>query len=303
MRSKTSEQLGRDVCHYYENVVSRSKKLTCSHFIDQQIPKSTICRILQRYEQRGTADYKKKSGRSVRVATPKAIKAVDKEYKKDPGMSVRNLAHKLKLSPTTVHNIKVKKLGIKSYKAISAPKYTEEQKKRSKTNCWKIAEKRLDPKLSKILVMDDETYCPIDPNDVPGTKYYSSTDKKTVPEKYKYKSKSKFPKRYLVWQAIDSLGNVSKPYVTNATMNTERYLNECIKKRLVPFIKNRDVLFWPDMASCHYSRPVVEYFASKNIDFVEKKIMHQTYPRQDLLKNFGLYVRRNIVNEKLQPKI
>lgn len=271
MRSKTSEQLGRDVCHYYENVVSRSKKLTYSHFIDQQIPKSTICHILQRYEQRGTADYKKKSGRSVRVATPKAIKAVDKEYKKDPGMSVRNLAHKLKLSPTTVHNIKVKKLGIKSYKAISAPKYTEEQKKRSKTNCRKIAEKRLDPKLSKILVMDDETYCPIDPNDVPGTKYYSSTDKKTVPEKYKYKSKSKFPKRYLVWQAIDSLGNVSKPYVTNATMNTERYLNECIKKRLVPFIKNRDVLFWPDMASCHYSRPVVEYFASKNIDFVEKK--------------------------------
>lgn len=119
--------------------------------------------------------------------------------------------------------------------------------------------------------MDDETYCPIDPYDVPGLKFYSSSDKVTVSEKFKYKPKAKFAKKYLISQILDSDGNVSKPYVTTETMNTERYLNNCVKKILVPFINNRDVLFWPDMASCHYARPVVDYLRSKKIDFVEKK--------------------------------
>ena len=59
-------------------------------------------------------------------------------------------------------------------------------------------------------------------------------------------------------------------------MNSERCLNDCLKKRLIPFINNRDVLFWPDMATCHYSESVVNYLKSKNIDFIEK---HNNAPK------------------------
>jgi len=41
-------------------------------------------------------------------------------------------------------------------------------------------------------------------------------------------------------------------------------------KRLVPFINKRKILFWPDMASCHYTSEVKECFESESIEFVEK---------------------------------
>ena len=40
-------------------------------------------------------------------------------------------------------------------------------------------------------------------------------------------------------------------------INQEVYLNECIEKRLVPFVqehyKNGKYVFWPDLASSHYA--------------------------------------------------
>ena len=116
--------------------------------------------------------------------------------------------------------------------------------------------KRLKPGTSKILVMDDETYCPIDPNNITGSKFYSVTNNKSKYEQFKFKLKPRFLKEYLIWQALDSLGNISKPSISTSTMNSERYLKDCVKKRLIPFINNRDVLFWPDMATCHYSASV-----------------------------------------------
>lgn len=80
-------------------------------------------------------------------------------------------------------------------------------------------------------------------------------------DKLKFKQKTKFFKKYMVWQAIDSFGNDSDPYITTGTINASIYLEECLKKRLLPFlVQNHDldkVLFWPDMATCHYATDAV----------------------------------------------
>lgn len=73
--------------------------------------------------------------------TPKVIRKDQKEFKKDPGVSERNLINKLKIAQSTLHDIKAKKLGLKSYKAISAPKYNQGQENGAKINSRKIAEK------------------------------------------------------------------------------------------------------------------------------------------------------------------
>lgn len=36
------------------------------------------------------------------------------------------------------------------------------------------------------------------------------------------------------------------------------------------FHKNDQILFWPDLASCHYVKKVTDYLTSKNIDFAPK---------------------------------
>lgn len=54
----------------------------------------------------------------------------------------------------------------------------------------------------------------------------------------------------MVWQALDTDGEVSNSFITTDTLNEKSYLEECIKKRLVPFIKkhykNNNIILWPD---------------------------------------------------------
>ena len=66
-----------------------------------------------------------------------------------------------------------------------------------------------------VLVIDDETYVPLDPSDVPGQAYYTTDDRENLDPEQKIKPKAKFAKRYLVRQAIYENGNVSEPYVTD----------------------------------------------------------------------------------------
>ena len=42
-----------------------------------------------------------------------------------------------------------------------------------------------------------------------GRNFLNFIDKNQTPDSNSFKGKEKFPKRYLIWQAIDELGNVS----------------------------------------------------------------------------------------------
>ena len=57
-------------------------------------------------------------------------------------------------------------------------------------------------------------------------------------------------------------------------MNKEIYLEECLKKMLLPFLRKyhdiNNILFWTDLATCHYSNIVQGWLKSKNIEFVSK---------------------------------
>jgi hypothetical protein len=121
--------------------------------------------------------------------------------------------------------------------------------------------------------MDDETYCPADPKDIPGRKYYHCCDKTSVSYEIRFKGKAKFFEKFLVWQAIDEFGNVSDSYISTGNMNAKVYLEQCIKKRLVPFIQKQhrieDVIFWPDMARVHYAKAVIDFLKSIGLEFIE----------------------------------
>ncbi|OXA61417.1 Vitelline membrane outer layer protein 1 [Folsomia candida] len=238
MRTKNSEELAKKFCHYYEKVCERVRIMVNSHFEKEKIHNGAICGVLDMHEGRRNAEFKKLKNRPARVATPKMIRRVQKENKNNLGMSDSNLGYKLKISKLSLHDIKPTKLGVKSYRATPAPKYNQGQQKRAKPNSRQIAEKRVKQNMPVNLVMNDETNCSNDPDEVPARKYYSCTNQKTFKDSFKYTPKSKFPIKHIIGRALDSLGDVSKPFVT--TMTSERYLNDCVKKILIPFINNRD---------------------------------------------------------------
>ena len=69
---------------------------------------------------------------------------------------------------------------------------------------------------------------------------------------------------------------VSQAYFvpSGLAINQNIYLEQCIKKRLVPFIEKHHsdgkYLFWPDLASAHYAKTVISYFNEKRVNYVTK---------------------------------
>ena len=41
----------------------------------------------------------------------------------------------------------------------------------------------------------------------------------------------------MVWKCFDEDGNCSTPFISDKTITGKIYLNECMKRRLLPFIK------------------------------------------------------------------
>ena len=75
-----------------------------------------------------------------------------------------------------------------------------------------------------------------EPQDNGGPKFFKFFDKNQTPDLVRFKEEEKFPKRYRIWQAIDGFGNVSKPYIEVGSLKANGYLEECLRKRFLPFI-------------------------------------------------------------------
>ena len=251
MRVSERQVIAHRVLQYYQK---HGMKETVRHFAEEEEKPNTIRVIINRCLRTGSSEFKPKPGRSRTVATPEVVKAVKKKLI-NRNTSERVVAKEVGISDTTVHRIKSEH-NIKTHKCIETPSYENDQADRAQNLCRKLYRKSS----KKVFILDDETYVPADPKQVHVRKFYNFTDKSKVPNSVRFKPKAKFPKKFLVWQVIDELGNVSKPYVKLKSMKSDEYLEECLKKILLPFIQkyhsDSDVLFWPDLASIHYSKDV-----------------------------------------------
>ncbi|OXA42369.1 hypothetical protein Fcan01_22797 [Folsomia candida] len=177
-------------------------------------------------------------------------------------MSVRAAPRHLKISKTYLHKIKANIMGFKTYNIKTAPKYNEDENAGAATNFPKLFEKMLKstPRI-----------------------FWSWIMKTTAPLTSKHQS----CKVLLIWPEIDKNGSVSNPFASTKNMNFELYLKECVIKRLTPSIKNKHVLFWPNMCKCHNAKIVTEYFRGKKLNSSIRKTASQKYLSGDPLKDFG----------------
>lgn len=123
------------------------------------------------------------------------------------------------------------------------------------------------------IVMDDETYVKSDFKQLPGQSFYVSKVRGGVSNKYKLIRIGKFPKKHMIWQAICTCGLKSQPFVATGSINSEIYMTECLEKRLLPFLQshNTQPLFWPDLASCHYSKKYIKLVFNEQHQLCEKR--------------------------------
>lgn len=110
--------------------------------------------------------------------------------------------------------------------------------------------------------------------------------------------------RVLVWLAISEKG-ISKIFFCHSnSMNKEIYAKECIRKRLLPFIEDQhsdgNCLFWPDLASCHYARDVLNTFAEEDINYVSKDRNPPCVPQLRPIEDFWGALKQKVYHHNWQ---
>ena len=126
---------------------------------------------------------------------------------------------------------------------------------------------------------------------MPGNVGYYAENKQMCPVNVRFAQKTKYPPKMLMWIAFSEHG-LSRPYFRrqpSTAINSEIYINECLQKRLLPFIKQHhsdsNYIFWPDLASAHYAKDTVVWM-EENINFVPKERNPPNVPQARAIENF-----------------
>lgn len=104
----------------------------------------------------------------------------------------------------------------------------------------------------------------------------------------------------MVWQAICTCGERSQSFITSGTINSQIYIEECLKKRLLPFINSHSIstFFWPDLASCHYSKATMEWYETNNVNVVPKDVNPPNVPELRPIERYWALCKRNLKESK-----
>lgn len=262
-----------------------------------KLPKSTVFSVCKSFDQRLTVDRKVGSGTNRKVCSRQMDRKVVAIIEKHPNLSVRNVARKVGKSKSYVQKVK-QRHGLKAYKVKKVPNRDDKQNFNAKSRA-KVLYTQLLQKFS-CTIMDDETYVLEDFKQLPGLAFYTAMQRNAVAECYRTKKQSKFPKKYLVWQAICSCGRKSKSFVSTGTINKDIYEKECLQKRLLPFIRSHDspALFWPDLASCHYAKSILEWYNAHEVKYVPKTANPPNCPELRPVEKYWALIKRKLFETK-----
>ena len=186
-----------------------------------------------------------------------------------------------------------KKTFIRYRKKIRVPLRNEQQKEVLRKKCGQMCVLFR----GKKVIIDDESYFRLSNSDLSGNTGFYTSNIATTSDCVKLKRVTKYEPKLLVWVAISPLGK-SKHYIVpyGQAVNETVYIEHCLKASLVPFI-NRvhsdvEIVFWPDLASSYYSKKVLAYLESQNIEIVPKASNPANAPEMRPIEDFWTEIKR-----------
>lgn len=260
---------------------------------------ATVKRAIRNYKLNISNDRKPGQGRSVGPADPQMERKALKLFERRRNDSTRDLARKLGTSASMIQRIKARN-GYKTYTKQNIAKKTTKQFNDGIDRA-KNFESFLRGKKNHCMIMDDETYVKLDFSTLPGKEFYIKKPGETLPASTTTFASEKFPAKRMIWQAICECGERSRPFVVTGTMNSQLYIDECLQKRLLPFVTDHKVpcIFWPDLAPIHYSRSALQWFEDNNIQLVPKTANPASVPEDRPIERYWALCKREL---KKEPK-
>lgn len=261
-----------------------SKAEIVNHFVLEGVARRTMYSVLDKLGTSSSIKERKRTGRPSSWTSDRK-KRLKRLTNNRCNVSQNDLAPKFNVNQSTICR-QLAKMKITYRKREKAPKYTEEQAKRSRILSRKLYKRLRDENPS--IVMDDEKYFLFSKAQYDG---YYSIDKNSTPDSVRFLGQQKFPPKLLVWIAISEQGS-SQPFFAlskHETINSEVYINECLQSRLLPFISkhHRDggYTFWPDLARAHTSKAAIAWMKD-NVQFVPPETNPPNVPQARPIENF-----------------
>lgn len=269
--------------------------------VEAKVYRKTVSEVIKRFKEDLTVNRREGSGRKKGFHSPKKVKKAINLFRKNPNTSVRKVAQKVGCSSTTVQKIKAVS-GLKSYKVQKVPDRNAVKNKEAKTRAKKLKADFFQK--YSCCVMDDETYVLADFSQLPGLEFYTADHRGGVDEEFRVKKQTKFPKKFLVWQAICSCSQRSEIFISQGSINSKIYVEECLEKRLLPFLTKHRVstFFWPDLASCHYSKATKEWYGANGVVLVPKEANPPNCPELRPIERYWALVKRELKKTKKSAK-
>lgn len=258
------------------------------------LPKTTVYDVINRFK--GTLSVKCAAGRGRKpgASDKNLAQKIVRSCKQNPGLSDEVRAQRYQISRSTAKRRRLE-ASYKQYRAVKVPNRNDKQVEVVKTRVRTLYDKVL-TKHQGCIMMDDETPIKADFRQLPGPKFYTAQERLGVADKYKFIKLDKFGKKMMIWQAICSCGLKSEPLVTTSTFDSKFYIENCLQKRLLPFIRRHDVpvKFWPDLASCHYSKSTMKWYEENGVDVVTKDMNPPNCPEFRPIENFWGIVKKDL---------
>lgn len=302
MVSKQEDRRKRIYEFYFSNR-DKGKKFTVDHFLAERVPGKTIYRIISRVENNSGHQRVKGSGRVAKIMTKRRIERLKGMFDHKDGVSQRQAGRKFGCSHQFITKTLKTKTNIRVHKKIVIPKRTEDQKDKIK-----IRADRLYRKLqNKSCILDDESYFTLTHSTINGNSNFYSSNVSVTPSSVKYKQKAKYEDKLLVYICMSEKG-VSRPYFvpSGLAINQNIYLEECIKKRVIPFINeyhsNGQYLFWADLASSHYANSILNHLQENNISYVTKEDNPPNLPECRPIEDFWSILKGKVYENNWQAK-
>lgn len=290
--------MGRIILEVRKNILDdwcKLKNMTFRKLAKKyKVSPSGVHKLIKKFGETTVLQDLPKSGRKRGTWDSALEKKVMRMFLQKPSLSVRDAAKKANTSPSTIQRIKLR-CNLKTYKKQKQPKRDDKQTAAVRKRTRKLYDRVLTKK-SLCIVMDDETYCKFDFKTLPGSQFITVPASKNVSQKDKSICVEKFGKKILVWQAICQCGLRSKAFFTTENLNAELYRKECLQKRLLPIIRKHRIptLFWPDLASCHYSKATLEWYKANKVDVVEKDMNPPNCPEVRPIERYWAIMKRHL---------
>lgn len=259
------------------------------------------------FDKDGTTERKPKSGRPPKF-NEDDLKKLKKSVDHRTGMSQRKLATKFNVSQPTIGR-SLQKIGIEYKPRVRAPKATPGQKDRQVERLAKLCggDGLFSMDDDREIIIDDESYFTLTGAGMPGNKGYYTSNSWNTPEEVKFQFEEKFPEKVMIWGIISSKG-IGDIYVApkRTSMDSALYRKECLS-RVLKFVdanyeSREDVIFWPDLAPCHYSHENLEWLEQNGITFVPKDQNPPAAPQIRPIENFWGCLKMKVYEGNWQAK-